>query len=70
MKWSELPQEYRDLEKNFPIKADFETYDEKDIRYDYLNHMFIFGETPQGEDFWYKCHEAEQINELPKIENK
>ena len=61
MKWSELPQEYRDLEKGFVNNADInELYDTISIR-------FYWDCTPQGKEFWDKCDIAQSIQELPPI---
>lgn len=61
MKWSELPQEYRDMEKDFDSLA-FIFTDSDDI-----SRRFRFRDTPQGWEFWRKCHYAETISELPQI---
>jgi len=64
MKWSELPQEYKDLEKEFDLtKVNFRDTDIIDDR-------FAFSWTPQGHDFWHACFIAESINELPKIKDR
>lgn len=65
MKWSELPQEYRDLEKGFDkivyTKVDFY------IKSEDIGDRFTWFLTPQGEYFWMKCYEAKTIEELPPI---
>lgn len=63
MKWSELPQEYRDLEKTFD-KSKVITLVKKE---DNLMYKFCWEDTPQGEDFWYGCYNAKSIDQLPKI---
>jgi hypothetical protein len=60
MKWSELPQEYKDLEKGFHKDNDMSTSDE-------IAQKFFWNKTPQGYDFWGACDEAKTIDELPKI---
>jgi len=61
MKWSELPQEYRDLENKFPElkRSDSEL----------IQVRFRWNKTPQGYSFWNKCLMANHISELPKIES-
>jgi hypothetical protein len=58
MKWSELPQEYKDLEKGF----DYIISDS-----DFINLRFDWESTPQGYYFWLGCAVVDSINELPKI---
>lgn len=62
MKWSELPQEYRDLEQWFPKYI----INEKE---DSIYTRFEWDDTLQGNDFWDKCWQAKNISELPKISN-
>lgn len=61
MKWSELPQEYRDLENNFKPECKIEKDKE------FIDDRFYFSLTPQGGKFWYKCYKAESIADLPPI---
>ena len=67
MEWSQLPQEYQDLAKDFPKEADFKLFTKNEYGFDRLRAMFIFKETKQGHSFWYKCYEAESIDQLPQI---
>ena len=62
MKWSEVPQEYRDLEKTFDKQKCL--YDNKK---DNLGVRFIWDETPQDIPFWIKCWGAKTIDQLPPI---
>ncbi len=61
MDWNELPQEYRDLEKTFDKE---ERLDESS---DDITDRFVWKNTPQKHDFWYKCCIAQTIEQLPKI---
>jgi len=61
MKWSELPQEYRDLEKGFPKEVELWADSNS------IFERFIWQKTPQGKDFWTACDYAKSIDELPKI---
>lgn len=63
MKWSELPQEYKDLANNFPEEADFGRYG----KIERLSGLFIWSMTTQGHRFWSNCEGAKSISELPKI---
>lgn len=67
MKWSELPQEYRDLSLGFPKEADFETIGEEGEEIENIGGMFYWDDTDQGYDFWCQCNEATTIEELPEI---
>ena len=60
MKWSELPQEYKDLEKGFNDNC---FYSESDVILDRLRARH----TPQGFKFWWLCQNAESVEQLPKI---
>jgi hypothetical protein len=62
MKWSELPQEYRDLEKGFN-KAKCEIYKAAND----IEDRFWWEPTPQGYMFWKQCCIAKEITELPEI---
>ena len=62
MKWSELPKEYRDLENTFDKSLC--DYNEE---YNNLVSRFIWCETPQDSDFWFKVFRAKKISELPEI---
>jgi hypothetical protein len=64
MKWSELPQEYKDLkllESDRKLGYDFSS--------DNLGLKFNWGSTKQGDQFWIQCHEAKSIDDLPPITN-
>lgn len=62
MLWSELPQEYRDLEKGFDKKeCDFDELE------DSILYKFYWDNTPQKDDFWNLCDDAKTIEELPPI---
>ena len=65
MNWSELPQEYRDLEKTFDLKKVT-----LDIDIDDISARFAWNKTPQKYDFWKKCHQAKTVSELPIIKSK
>ena len=62
MKWSELPQEYRDLEKGFDnAKCDiYKTAND-------IEDRFWWNNTPQGFEFWQQCAKSIKISQLPKI---
>jgi hypothetical protein len=56
MKWSKLPQEYKDLRKGF---------DDDDDGTNEINERFWWSVTEEGLLFWQQCHLAKTINELP-----
>jgi hypothetical protein len=59
MKWSELPQGYKDLRKRF--------YDND---YENIGSRFTWSETEEekeGNNFWSMCAGAETIDELPPL---
>ena len=62
MTWSELPKEYKDLEKTFDLKK----VDLDDDR-ESIVERFSLNKTPQGSDFWNQCHQANTISELPIV---
>jgi hypothetical protein len=59
MKWSELPKEYKELEKGF---ENVEIYGS-----DWIHAKFSWNDTPQKSDFWEQCNNANSISELPAI---
>jgi len=61
MKWSDLPQEYKDLEKGFAEVCQY------DSQSDVILNRFRARHTPQGYSFWLFCHMSKKISELPKI---
>jgi len=61
MKWIELPQKYRDLERGFPKEVELWADSNS------IFGRFIWSKTPQGYDFWGACDEAKTIDELPDI---
>jgi hypothetical protein len=61
MKFSQLPKQYQDLEKDFRIEADV------DKDFDDLLLRFFFQNTPQGHNFWRQCATALTNEDLPKI---
>ena len=61
MKWSELPQEYKDLEKGFDEVCQY------DSQSDVILYRFRARHTPQGFKFWRECQLAHNITELPKL---
>ena len=65
MTWSELPQEYRDLEKTFDLKK----VDLK-IDMDDIDARFLWEKTPQDHIFWEYCVLAKTVSELPIIKSK
>ena len=62
MNWSELPQEYRDLEKTFDLKKVT-----LDIDIDDISARFAWSKTPQGYMFWLYCNSSKTVSELPII---
>ena len=62
MKYSELPQEYRDLE--IPEEAMDYFYS------DNILEKLYWDKTNEGRNFWYSCHISKTIDELPPIPNK
>ena len=62
MKWSELPQQYRDLQNTFNKELCFFVF-----KCEYLKQKFEWAKTPQGKDFWNECEMAKTISELPQI---
>lgn len=63
MKWSELPQEYRDLE--IPEVAKKGNLIAEDI-----DKRLWWKVTNEGYNFWNKCHLAKTIAELPPLPEK
>ena len=62
MKWSELPQEYRDLE--IPEKAKNDNYN---LESNDLFNKFNWFKSNEGPLFWEKCYLARSIQDLPPI---
>jgi hypothetical protein len=63
MRWSQLPEEYRKLER---------TFDKKDAALWWMATENIWTRfnwylTPQGYHFWKSCNMAKDISELPEI---
>lgn len=62
MKWSELPQEYRDLVESPELGYDFNS--------DNIAEKFKWSKSNEGSQFWQKCCDAISISDLPPIPNE
>ena len=63
MKWSQLPKEYKDLIDNLSDEDRIEVHAERDS----LMFRFAFSDTKQKYGFWFLCHNAKSIKDLPPI---
>lgn len=59
MKWSDLPQEYRDLANSVPTAFIQETEN--------IIGRFILAYLPMDIDFWMMCYHVTTVSELPPI---